>query len=208
MDAAHMRFSEWFPHWFSGIGKTWMLFFLLGILGFMIWLVCTLFSVRKKENRTEEKAVKGFLILTVFASFCFWLFSSPLVRYGQGYLLALPAMTFGQLACMFLEKIKGKRPYAAIMKTIIAGFSVFILYKGVMLASYIRSTSGQQYYINSQDYGHYETYPVSIGEKCVIYIPVSGDQTGYDPFPSAPTADNLPKMREPGDPDFSQGFIP
>ncbi len=206
MGAAQMSFSEWFPHWFGGIGKTWMLFFALGIAGVCLWMTGMILTLRKKENRSEKDLIINYTILTVLVSFGFWLFSSPLVRYGQGYLLLLPIITFGWIFCQILGKIEKKKAGRFLTCAAMVFFALFLGYKGVMLSVYMKSVAYAPYYVLSQDYGHYDTYPVNIGGECIVYIPVSGDQTGYDPFPTAPTENDLPVMRDPEAKDFSQGF--
>ncbi len=74
-----------------------------------------------------------------------------------------------------------------------------------MLGRYMYKWGYEQYYIQPQDYGYYETYPIEMG-NCTIYAPVYGDRAGYYAFPSVPENYNLPRPADPDAYDFSEGF--
>ncbi len=172
--AAHLPFGEWIRHWISGLGKMDLLLFFASLASFPGLIACIF--VRRK---------KYLLHLTQFSvliTFIMWFFSAPLIRYGQGFLIMLPLAVFGDLFCKAYEKLSGHR-----IMPVLAGFIIgaFILYKTVMTGVYLKGVIAQPYWISQLDYGKYETYEYDLGDE-TIFIPVSGDQTGYDAFPSAP----------------------
>ncbi len=202
MGSSEISFVEWFPHWFSLLGKTEMVLFIGGIVGSLLWTADLLVDVLKKATRNYEV---DYYIFSYVISFSFWLLSSPLVRYGQGYLLITPLLTFGRLYCLSEHKI-GMTFYKKTGIAVTALISLFFLYKSVALIGYIKTYSYQPYYIQPQDYGVYETYTVNVGGECEIYVPLYGALTGYYDFPSAPENVNLPELADPEAKDFSGGF--
>ncbi len=206
MGAAHMSVGEWFPTWLGKLGRTEKGLFLLGVIGTPMAGIVLALRCRWQE---------GYVLALVLASYLFWLLSSPLVRYGQGYLLCLPFLCAGCVAVYLWKRemaveTGGDRDHPKRWKRvwqygIIAVFSLFFLYKAVMLAGEVRSTSWQEYYLLQQDYGTYDTVAVPLGNT-QVYAPLGGDRTGYAPFPSVPVAEDLPELYDPAGIDFSQGF--
>ena len=202
MEAADMTFSEWFPTWFASLEKTWKLMFYGGLMGSVFWVLEVIKGINKKEKKAEN-VIYHFTIFAVVVTFAFWLLSSPLVRYGQGFLITLPLITFGKIFMAMTEetKIKGAEKF---LTTLAIGFILlFMIYKGAMTAVYVRDTFRQPYYVQPQDYGRYETHLVTVGNMSV-YAPDSGDRTGYYDFPSVPSDTYLPELYDPDD--FSKGF--
>ena len=194
MGAAHLPVSEWLPHWFSLLGRTEKIMFVSSVLGLAVFAAAflILFLKKKKDSRMKEC-----VILACAVSFAFWLFSSPLVRYGQGYLILMPALTFGYL----ITSLDIKKLNSAVIVLI----GLFLVYKSCMRAGYIYDNRLFPYYVLPEDYGVYETYPVSIGNT-YVYAPAAGDRTGYYSFPSVPSANGLPEMYDPEGVDLSMGF--
>ncbi len=87
MDAADMPLSEWFPVWYAELGRTWKIMLYLGLMGSFVWAFELIKGISMKKYRYEGFAAVNYTVLTVVVSFGFWFFSSPLVRYGQGYLI-------------------------------------------------------------------------------------------------------------------------
>ncbi|MCR4792301.1 MAG: hypothetical protein K5871_06100 [Lachnospiraceae bacterium] len=208
MDSAHYAFSEWFPHWMSGLGRTEKVLLLSSFAGMIVWLCGMIFSIaacRKKEN--DKNYVPDYIILAYAVSFAFWLFSSPLVRYGQGYILMLPLLTFGSVYVRIIDALGEKKAAMYLSKGAICFIGLFVAYKGIMLGKYMKSVDYEPYYVQPQDYGVYETYKVDLGGGHYVYAPVEGDQTGYYDFPSVPVNLDLPELYEPDADDFSGGFM-
>ena len=204
MGAADMAFSEWFPTWFAGLEKTWKLMFYGGLMGSVFWILDLIKLINRKEKK-EEDIVESFTILAVLVSFAFWLMTSPLVRYGQGYLIILPLVTFGKLYITMTKELKLKGSEKFLTNAAMLFIALFIVYKSVMTAVYIRDTLRQPYYLHPQDYGVYEVHLVPLGNLSV-YAPDTGDRTGYYDFPSVPSGEYLPSLYDPDD--FSEGFKP
>ena len=165
--------GEWFPHWMSGLGRVEKLLFLASVFG-MVWFIVSLF-VRKGQKILH--CVEFALIVT----FLSWFFSAPLIRYGQGILICLAALIAGDLILLILKKCPS---FAGTVVAVL--IAVFLLYKGLMLAKYIATTSfWNSYALNQQDYGTYQLRPVDI-DGLTVYVPTDGDRTGYEPFPATP----------------------
>ncbi len=204
MDAASLPFSEWFSNWYFSLDKIWKMLFYGGMMGSIFWMIDRLKEFGKK-NRKEENFVTDFTVFAVIVSSVFWLMSSPLIRYGQGYLLVLPAITLGRDFLPLFDQIGNEKVRKTISGVIVTFIGLFIVYKAAMTGLYIKDTRYMGYYLHPQDYGVYETHTVPLGNLSV-YAPDSGDRTGYYEFPSVPSDQYLPELYDPDD--FSAGFKP
>lgn len=204
MDAASLPFSEWFSNWYFALDKIWKMLFYGGVMGSIFWIIDRLKEFGKK-NKKEEDYVTDFTVFAVIVSSAFWLMSSPLVRYGQGYLLVLPAITWGRAFLPLFDRIGNEKIRKIINGAMAAFIGLFIIYKAAMTGMYIKDTRYMGYYLRPQDYGRYETHLVSIGNLSV-YAPDSGDRTGYYDFPSVPSDNYLPGLYDPDD--MTKGFKP
>ena len=202
MDAASLPINAWFPTWYFSLEKIWKMLFYGGVMGSIFWTIDRLKEFGKKDKKSTDVVI-DFTVFTVIASSVFWLMSSPLVRYGQGYLLVLPAITWGRAFLPLFNRIEKENIRKVFNGIVITFIGLFLIYKGVMTAGYIKDTIRQPYYLHPQDYGRYETHIVTVGNMSV-YAPNSGDRTGYYDFPSVPSDAYLPELYDPDD--FSKGF--
>ncbi len=202
MDAASLPFNEWFMTWYSSLAKIWKMLFYAGVMGSIFWLIDRLKEFGKKDKKASDN-ITDFTVFSVIVSSLFWLMSSPLVRYGQGYLLVLPAITWGRAFLPLFEKIEKEKIRKGINVCLAAFIGLFLIYKAAMTGKYIMDTRYMGYYLQPQDYGRYETHLVSLGNVSV-YAPNSGDRTGYYDFPSVPSDNYLPQLYDPND--ISKGF--
>ena len=204
MDAASLPFTEWFSNWYFSLDKIWKMLFYGGVMGSIFWAIDRLKEFGKKDKKDPDY-VTDFTVFAVIVSSAFWLMSSPLVRYGQGYLLVLPAITWGRAFLPLFDRIGNEKLRKMLNAVPVVCIGLFIIYKTAMTGVYIRDTRYMGYYLQPQDYGRYETHLVSIG-NISVYAPDSGDRTGYYDFPSVPSEDYLPGLYDPDD--FSKGFKP
>ena len=202
MDAASLPINAWFSTWYFSLDKIWKMMFYGGVMGSIFWIIDRLKEFGKKDKKSTD-AIIDFTVFTVIVSSVFWLMSSPLVRYGQGYLLVLPAITWGRAILPLFNRIEKENIRKVFNGIVIAFIGLFLIYKAVMTAGYIKDTIRQPYYLHPQDYGRYETHIVTVGNMSV-YAPNSGDSTGYYDFPSVPSDAYLPELYDPDD--FSKGF--
>ena len=181
--------SEWFWGWFQGslpvIGKLLVLADLICAVVFVILMVRMNFNVGSAGRMQKEQLL---VLATVLASYGFWQFSAPLLRYGYAYVLLVIMITAGIL-CDILVKYFDKWKKKDMIKrmTIVwsGAFLLFLTVKLVSLVQYIHVESGKQAYGYQQDYGTYELESYEVN-GVTFYYPASGDRTGYDRFPSIP----------------------
>jgi hypothetical protein len=151
--------------------------------------------------RHRTVSFKDFIFIDTIAyvALAFFILSSPLVRYGALYIW-LPAvlMTGKLVTLLFYQRGAEKR----LMPVVIAFIAVFIGYKSVRLVMYEIPRFKPYYLLTQQDYMTYELESYEI-DGYTFYYPVTGDQTGYAPFPSAPTRADVKLM---GD-DIKDGFL-
>lgn len=166
---------EWLPDWFNGLGGMDKLF-VLGALASVV--IC---GLRLVLSLLRKKAVFDELLLEAVISICFlfWLLSSPLIRYGCVYVYLVSAVVLGDICTEFF---RGKK----IEKICIAIIGIFLLYKAGAFGKELVNSYVNDYWICQKDYENYETYSYEI-EGVAFYCPISGDQVGYESFPSSPT---------------------
>ncbi|MCM1253407.1 MAG: hypothetical protein NC321_11350 [Clostridium sp.] len=210
-----MPIREWLPEWFRGLDSMDKLLVLAALISVLVlavrligvlWKYCrkpgeisgSEIGMENKEALWWESDIWNRLLLESVVSVCFlfWLFSSPLIRYGCVYVYLTPAVIWGDIVTEFFqgsvlqsetgsrEKRKGYRRYLeyACMMCI----CLFFVYKAVMFGKELTAAYVDDYWICQKDYDNYETQSYEI-DGAVFYYPVTDDRTGYESFPSSPT---------------------
>lgn len=181
---------QWFPGWFSttlsGMEKLLILGDLACILLFVVYAVFSL--VKKRKENLDVLLV----LTTVIASYAFWQYSAPILRYGYAYVLLVDLLMAG----VILQKLRRQ----LILYVLICLYGG---YKLVMMGGYIRGNYLVDAYIWQQDYGSYELVSYEL-EGITFYVPAMGDRVGYDYFPAAPTQPEI-ELRGEG---LKDGFRP
>ena len=192
-----MPIWKWLPEWFRGIGGMDKLFVLAAILSVFIFVLRLIVVLWKGRERKVFIWDKLLLEGVVSVCFLFWLFSSPLIRYGCVYVYLTSAVIWGDMTAEFFHFCKQKfcrgkngedkkkywkYPECACMILI----CLFLAYKAVMFGRELSASYVNDYWICQKDYDNYETQSYEI-DGIVFYYPVTGDQTGYESFPSSPT---------------------
>jgi len=177
--------TEWFSGWFQDtlpmIGKLLILADIVCLLLFVILLVGQLC---KRYRMTDQLLV----LATVLASYGFWQFSAPLLRYGYAYVLLVIMITAG-IYCDILIKYfdKWKKKDMIRRMTVFGVFALwaFLVVKLVSLVQYCWKEAGKATYVWQQDYGSYALGSYEVN-GVTFYYPLHDDRTGYDCFPSVP----------------------
>ena len=181
--------TQWFSGWFQGslplIGKILILADVVCLLVFVVLIVRIKYSTNDAEKTQKEQL---FTLVIVFASYGFWQFSAPLLRYGYAYVLLAVMITAGILCDILVKYFDKWQKKDMIRKIAVLGVSVLWAFSAVKLVSLVRycwGEAGKQAYVWQQDYGSYalESYVVN---GVPFYYPVYDDRTGYDFFPSVP----------------------
>ena len=168
-----MPMHEWFPGWFSTALSGMDKLLILGDLACIpLFAGYVIFSIIKKKKENGDIIL---VLATVVSSYAFWQYSAPILRYGYAYVLLLDALMAG----VFLQKLC-RQQILYILVCLYGG------YKLVMMGGYIRTNYLVDAYIWQQDYGSYELTSYEL-DGITFYRPVTGDRTGYDYFPAAPT---------------------
>ena len=168
---------EWFPDWFHALAGTDKLFVvaaIVSVIALFIYgtgMVCGLWRRRW-----------GIFIVQVTAagSFLFWLCTSPLMRYGCVYVYLTVAIVWGGI-----YDVCATNAMKALRLCGVTAVALLLVYKGIALGSEIVSSYVNDYWIAQKDYNNYTTLSYEI-EGMTFYYPESGDQVGYDSFPSVP----------------------
>lgn len=203
---------KWLPGWFRNIGgmdKIFVLAAILSVVVFVLRLLVALWKGWRWKAEEENTALRNVFIWdrlllegVVSVCFLFWLLSSPLIRYGCVYVYLTSAVIWGDMAAEFFHfceqkfceqkfcRVKNgeykkkywKYPEYACMILI----CLFLAYKAVMFGRELSAFYVNDYWICQKDYNNYETQSYEI-DGAAFYYPVTGDQTGYESFPSSPT---------------------
>ena len=168
---------EWLPDWFHALAGSEKLFVaaaIVSVIALFIYgtgMVCGLW-----RRRWDILIVQ----VTAAGSFLFWLCTSPLMRYGCVYVYLTAAVVWGGIyeicANDAMQKLR-------LFGT--AAVTLLLVYKGAALGREIVSSYVNDYWIAQKDYDNYETLSYEIAGM-TFYYPESGDQVGYDSFPSVP----------------------
>lgn len=170
-------FYKWFPIWFSELNFWNIVLLLTNIIIVVILFVYIMKLVKQKKI----KLWADYLLIVIVETSCFaaWIFSAPLIRYGQVYLYLLPAVIFG----WGVTQIKNK--WKDICVSIVL---VGIVLKG--LYGYIGDAEKVSLYLPN-DYPSYECYDITYQNNLKLFLPASGDRVGFQNFPAIPYRDRL-----------------
>lgn len=167
-----LPFKEWFPIWFHGIEREYSIlavinFVLSGIMAFRVIILI-------KHRQLRENIEKIFMIATAMICLLTWLFTAPLIRYGQVYLYLLPVIFLSELL-LHINK-----------KWIINVVCIMLVY---VLAGrfymYVADWNGKELVFMPEDYREYPVTGMDF-EGIIVYVPRGVDETGYKYFPSTP----------------------
>ncbi len=201
-----LKLSEWIGNWFASIGGINKLMLILDIIAILVYIGCLVYfiCVTVSEKRKIKAKVKGdkvveishrsmiryadFLTLsgTLILCLVFWLFSAPLIRYGEVYVFLTFAVVFGRMLILAINKFGyDKKLVGLLVKAFVVVLAVWIAYKGGRLVIDDVKRFNPVNFLDQQDYGEYE---VASFEKdgVTVFYPTDGDRVGYYPFPSAP----------------------
>lgn len=136
----------WWPNWFmTTLSSTEKILILADLAALPVFVFLL---IRQMKEKSAEKWDKLLVMATAVASFLFWQFSAPLVRYGYAYILSLVLLVFGEL---YIEFWKNKRNTVLFVI-----FGLFFLWKGMTLLQGIWSQRVLPYYIAQADYDNNE----------------------------------------------------
>ncbi|WP_022768089.1 LIC_10190 family membrane protein [Butyrivibrio sp. NC2007] len=196
--------SEWIPNWFAsitGLDKIMLILALLSIIVYVIYLVYFVLAfagekTEKLKGLNDSKvfeishrsmlSMADFLTIggTLIGCFAFWFMSAPLIRYGIVYVWLLPAVILGRTFILAYNRLFEDEVKDTVVKAFVIVFLAWFIYKCAIVALEDNRHFNPEYLLRQQDYGSYEVDTFKLGDE-TFYYPVSGDQVGYDPFPSA-----------------------
>lgn len=177
----NLPITDWFPNWFSETLPT------LGRLFIALDMLCIISLIAAAVCKPLRAAVltpdNCLAIAAIAASYIFWQFSAPLLRYGYAYILLMIFLTIG----IFSGPLCGRNTFCKIFTAFLVLFSAVKL---IPLAGHINNELEKPYYVKQQDYGTYELDSFETN-GVRFYYPQSGDRVGYDAFPAIPRKINI-----------------
>ena len=200
-----LPFKEWIVNWFNSIGAKNRFLLILDMIAIVLYIMCVIYFIivavnakmgskakladSKVFNISNHSIVRmmDFITLagTIILCLVFWLFSAPLIRYGEVYVFTTFVIVFGRLIITALYKYcNNKTVVVYVFRTFVVLLTVWLLYKSVNVIREDIVRFNPVYLIDQQDYGDYEVDSFEIGDM-TIYYPKEGDRVGYYPFPAA-----------------------
>lgn len=198
VDRYDIGVGEWIFDWFKGLAGSDKLLVLSAFCSIVILCV---YAIGMAFGLWRRRLDILLVQLTLAASFLFWLFSSPLIRYGCVYVYLTPAVILGGIYDALLhggtsrevrqaaaDKTADKRLVFREKAELFGLAAVLLLvgYKAVALGKEIVVSYTNDYWITQKDYDNFEVEAYKI-ENVTFYYPVTGDRVGYESFPSSPT---------------------
>ena len=187
-EPVELPLTAWMPAWFEALPALGKLFILADFVCLLLFCIMAVRAVFRK--RESDRMHREYLLVlgAVAASYVFWQFSAPLLRYGYAYVLLVFTITVGILCDILIKYFDKRQKRDIIEKTAAVGAVLlwgFCAVKLVSLAGYIDTERDKPAYVWQQDYGKYplESYEVN-GVR--FFYPKEGDRTGYERFPSLP----------------------
>ncbi len=173
---------KWIGQWYGSINILWKVLFVLTIVS----LLLIVWGLVKKRKEIEFDSYIVLIIVSI-SGLGFWLFTAPLPRYGTIYMIILPCIKiFGYIKGF---DRKHKRKSASAIRICLSCLYI-VVFLGYCTVMDVKSPS----LLKQADYENHETYMTNVS-GIEIALPVSGDQTGYDPFPSAPYPGNVEGLK-------------
>ena len=168
--------TQWIPNWFrTTLSGTEKLLILGNVCCIFLYAIGIIWILAKKQWQQLDLAL---VLGTVISSYLFWQVSAPLMRYGYAYVLLGNFLTIGWV----LVRIGWNR----LENLVYFGILLYGGYKLFTMGEYIYGTRLIDCYVWQADYGTYELESYEI-DGVTFYKPVTGDRTGYEYFPAAPT---------------------
>ena len=173
------RFNEplkdWIFEWFSDLDTVNKAAFAAGILAVVVVVFVLAAALLRKKKEWLPELV---LILTVDICFCFFIVTSPNIRYCCVFLYLAPVLTLGFVYFHILRDFDKRYLYRIALCT-------FLIYRAFTFGKEFAGFASWQWLMNQQGYGEYELVSYEL-HGTTFYYPEHGDRTGYDKFPAAP----------------------
>ena len=200
-----LKFNEWIGNWFNNLGTVNKIMLVLDVIAVVLYILCVAYfiivAVNQKAGRKDKLnkskvfnisshsivRMMDFITLegTIILCLIFWLFSAPLIRYGEVYVFLTFSIVFGRLIIAALYKYcNNKKVVVFIFRCFVILLAIWIIYKGVNIVREDVKRFDPVYLVDQQDYGEYEVDSFTLGDMTVFY-PKEGDRVGYYPFPAA-----------------------
>lgn len=196
---------KWFPSWFRQQAATDRILIGAAVVGTAYFVIKCLYYVCRagRKGDTREIPAGMFTEAVICIGFLFWLLTSPLMRYGCLYVYLCNAVLWGGVLSRRHIETNSFR------FVIYSGLLILCVYKGIMFAAETARAYRGDTWIRQQDYDRFDVHSYELageGSHLTLYAPDTGDQTGYDPFPSTPW-DKTGEISLRGE-DVRDGFIP
>ncbi len=218
------KLTEWFPAWFSNLSLFNKTMLILDAVALPVFVGCLVYYIvvgviKKQDKKTDNKKNKSvifnlthrkavslsdflFVEAVCYVSLLYWLFTSPLVRYGCVYIWLPVMILIGRFAILLYNRA-GFAKTVWVYRVLITALAVYIVAKCAILVREDAPRFRPEYFLVQQDYGTYEVKEKEI-DGITFYEPAEGDRTGYEPFPSSPSLTGVQLIGDK----IGSGFLP
>ena len=192
-ELASQSILQWFPTWWEGQRPLERFFSAAALLAAPAGVVvCAIrvFAARKKNDHMLFQILLLNAVMTI--GFIFWMFSSPLHRYGYAFLLTVPLITIGTTLDLFWDW-KWLRVFGLICSAGLFAFIAFPTYKMMWDDYYLFKDVSQDssYLIMQKDYPDTEMKSEDLNGITIYYPEEAGGQSWYAHFPATNFGTNI-----------------
>lgn len=188
--------SEWFPVWVEEVMLTdsvMCIEFLINIIAIPLSIVIGI--IKRVRSKAWDFC---YVMLCLTLGVLFWFFNAPTRRFGEMYLILLPAYLVGNILKDTKNKIAAAVATTAVFAIVCVGGVYHIMEEVIVKMD-------RTYLVRCADYDNIACQSMDFGGFIVYYPEEGTDLTGYHYFPSVPDKNILSGIELRGE-SFEEGF--
>lgn len=177
-DLINQSILKWFPVWWDNSENYDRLLLLSQIIGLFVMAISFIKQIVRKEKIEWNIEL---LNLTLFVCLLSWLFTAPFIRYGLGFMLAIPLLAIGEYhesKRISLYKVTAMSCIVLIVTCLAPYWNNYVLDSLL----FVKNNASEGYYVFPKPYEAKEVTSLEVN-GITFYEPYSTDQLGYDAFP-------------------------
>lgn len=174
----NMPMKQWLPVWWNHQVGYEKMFLLAVVLGFLLQLIMLLDRLLKKQKPRPQLII---LHLAIWANIAVWFFTSPFIRYGLAFLIAVIMIALGE----YLSRPK-RGLYGIVTGCFVFCILVLVSHYGdeymIDTAVFVKYSLREPYYMMQKDYDQGNMEPYEMNGN-IIYFSTGEEINSYHVFP-------------------------
>ncbi|NLG05857.1 MAG: hypothetical protein GX567_18835 [Clostridia bacterium] len=192
---------QWFPTWWEGQRPLERFFSAAALLAAPAGLIVCAIRLLMARKVVDTKLFQIVLLnIVMICGFAFWMFSSPLHRYGYAFLLTVPLLVIATTLDMFWD-YKWLRVFGLICSAGLFALIAFPTYKTLWDDYYLFKdvSKDTSYLFMQKDYPDPEMESQDLNGITIYYPQEAGGQSWYAHFPATNFGTNIQYWENRGD---------